>query len=37
MILDSIAYLIGQYWVFLLLALIVGILTGWFSASRPAN
>jgi uncharacterized membrane protein len=33
----DITYLIQQYWVFVLLALIIGILTGWFSTTRPAS
>lgn len=30
-------FLFSEYWVFLTLALIIGILTGWFSASGPAK
>ncbi len=32
--LDSIIYLIENYWIFLVAALLVGVLTGWFSATN---
>jgi len=31
--LDSIFYLIENYWMFLLAALLIGVATGWFSCS----
>ena len=31
--LDSFFYLIENYWIFLTLALLVGIVTGWFSCT----
>lgn len=31
--LDSIIYLIENYWIFLGLALLVGVVTGWYSAA----
>lgn len=31
--LDSLFYLIENYWIFLSLALLVGVITGWYSAS----
>lgn len=37
MSIDSIMYLIQQYAVFVILALIIGILTGWFSATPSSN
>ena len=30
---DSLVYLIENYWIFLLLAMLVGIATGWISSS----
>jgi hypothetical protein len=35
MSLDSLTYLLEVYWPFLIAALLVGLLTGWFSVSRP--
>ena len=35
MSLDSLLYLLGLYWPFLVGALAVGVATGWFSASGP--
>jgi LPXTG-motif cell wall-anchored protein len=34
MTLDSLTYLLEVYWPFILGALLVGLLTGWFSVSR---
>lgn len=31
---DSIIYLVENYWMFLLAALLIGVLTGWFSSSE---
>lgn len=31
--LDSIIYLIENYWIFLIIALLVGVVTGWYSAA----
>ncbi len=31
--LDSVLYLIENYWMFLLAAALIGVATGWFSAS----
>lgn len=35
MTLDSLTYLLEVYWPFVLGALVIGLLTGWFSVSRP--
>jgi hypothetical protein len=37
MTLDSLIYLVEIYWPFLLLALGVGLLTGWFSYRQPGK
>lgn len=31
----SITYLLGQYWLYVSLALIIGAITGWFSTTGP--
>ncbi len=30
---DAITYLVGQYWLFLLIALLIGVVTGWLTLS----
>ncbi len=30
---DAISYLIEQYWLFILAALVIGVITGWVSCS----
>lgn len=35
MTLDSLTYLLEVYWPFVLGALVIGLVTGWFSVSRP--
>lgn len=37
MFLDSFAYLMGTYWPFLLVALVIGIATGWFAYTSDKN
>ena len=37
MSLDSLIYLIEVYWPFLLVALVIGLATGWFTYSRPTK
>ncbi len=34
---DTISYLVGQYWLFLLVALIIGVITGWLSFSADSK
>jgi len=33
MLIDTIAYVVGTYWIFLLIALLIGVVTGWFAAA----
>ena len=33
----SIAILIDTYWTFLLAALLIGVVTGWFASNEPAS
>ena len=33
MIVETINYLVGQYWLFLIIALLIGLVTGWLSYS----
>ncbi len=33
---DTLSYLISQYWIYLLIALLIGGVTGWLAAGRPA-
>ena len=37
MFFESLGYLIQAHWGFLLAALIIGLVTGWFSCSAPAE
>lgn len=37
MSLDSLIFLLGYYWPFLLGAAAIGVLTGWFSYRRPST
>ena len=34
---DSLVYLLGVYWPFLLAALGIGVMTGWFTYQRPGK
>src|SRR5690606_35650961 len=34
---DSVMYLIQAYWVFLVIAVLIGVATGWFSAGEPVE
>lgn len=37
MTLDSIMFLLANYWLYMAGALVVGLLAGWFSYSRPTR
>lgn len=37
MSLDSLVYLFGLYWPFLAAAVVVGLLTGWFTYRAPGS
>ena len=37
MFIDSIVYLIEHYWIYLLIAALIGIVTGWVSAAPSSH